>query len=128
MLMKRLFQLTLIMLSFIPLFFAARGLIGGAELANAGLPFTNGIDNQLRYQSAFYLSLAFLLWWVIQDLHTRGTVLRILVLAIFLGGLARVYSYVVVGPPPPLAVAGVLLELGAPILVIWHRYIVSNFP
>jgi len=126
--MKRAFQITLIILSFIPLFFAARGIIGGASLANEGMPVTNGLDNQLRYQSAYYLSLAFLIWWVIQDLHERGTVLRILVLAIFLGGLARLYSYVSLGPPPAEAIAGMFLELGAPLLVLWHKYIIRNIP
>lgn len=126
--MKRAFQITLILLSFIPLYFAARGIIGGASLANDGMPVTNGLDNQLRYQSAYYLSLAFLIWWVIQDIHMRGTVMRLLILAIFLGGLARLYSYVTVGPPPPHAIAGMILELGAPALVLWHRYIVRNIP
>jgi hypothetical protein len=126
--MKRAFKITLIILSFIPLYFAARGIIGGASLANDGMPVTNGLDNQLRYQSAYYLSLAFLIWWVIQDIHTRGTVMRLLVLAIFLGGLARLYSYVTVGTPPPHAVAGMFLELGAPILIFWHNYIVRNIP
>jgi len=126
--MKRAFQMTLILLSFIPLYFAASGIIGGASLANDGMPVTNGIDNQLRYQSAYYLSLAFLIWWVIQDIHTRGTVLRLLILAIFLGGLARVYSYVSVGPPPAHAIGGMFLELGAPLIVLWHRYIIRNIP
>jgi len=126
--MKRAFQITLILLSFIPLYFAARGVIGGAALSNDGMPVTNGLDNQLRYQSAYYLSLAFLLWWIIQDLHMRGTVLRILALAIFLGGLARLYSCVTVGTPPPHAMAGMFLELGAPVLVLWHKYIIRNIP
>ena len=126
--MKRAFQITLIILSFIPLYFAARGVIGGASLANENMPVTNGLDNQLRYQSAYYLSLAFLIWWVIQDIHARGTVLRLLILAIFLGGLARLYSFVTVGTPPPHAIAGMVLELGAPALAFWHRYIVRNIP
>ena len=126
--MKRALQITLIILSFIPLYFAARGLIGGAALANDGMPVTNGLDNQLRYQMGYYLSLTLLIWWVIQDLHERGTVLRILVLAIFLGGLARLYSVITVGPPPPHAIAVMLLEIGAPILVLWHKYVGQNIP
>jgi len=54
-------------------------------------------------------------------LKNRGAVLRILVLAIFLGGLARLYSYLTIGPPPLRAIGGMVLELGAPVLALWHK-------
>lgn len=119
--MKRGLQIVLAVLSLIPLFFAVTGLFGGGQAANAGEAVTAGLDNQFRYLSAYYLSLFFLIWWVLQDLEHRGTVLRLLVLAIFLGGLARLYSYLTVGPPPVNAMVGMVLELGAPALVLWHK-------
>jgi len=54
-------------------------------------------------------------------IETRGAVLRLLVLAIFLGGLARLYSYLTVGPPPPQMIGGMALELGSPVLALWHK-------
>jgi len=84
------------------------------------------LDNQFRYLSAYYLSLFFLIWWILQDLENRGAVLRLLILAIFLGGLARLYSYVTVGPPPARAIGGMLLELGAPIIALWHKMAFKN--
>lgn len=119
--MKRGLQILLAVLSLIPLAFAVMGLYGGAEMANEGGAVTAGLDNQFRYLSAYYLSLFFLIWWVLQDLEHRGAVLRLLVLAIFLGGLARLYSYLTVGPPPTHAVGGMLLELGAPAIALWHK-------
>ena len=119
--MKRGLQIVLAVLSLIPLFFAVTGLLGGGQAANAGEAVTAGLDNQFRYLSAYYLSLFFLIWWVLQDLEHRGPVLRLLVLAIFLGGLARLYSYFTVGPPPVNAMVGMVLELGAPALVLWHK-------
>ena len=119
--MKRGLQIVLAVLSLIPLFFAVTGLLGGGQAANAGEAVTAGLDNQFRYLSAYYLSLFFLIWWVLQDLEHRGAVLRLLVLAIFLGGLARLYSYLTVGPPPVNAMVGMVLELGAPALVLWHK-------
>ena len=119
--MKRGLQIVLAVLSLIPLFFAVTGLLGGGQAANAGEAVTAGLDNQFRYLSAYYLSLFFLIWWVLQDLEHRGSVLRLLVLAIFLGGLARLYSYLTVGPPPVNAMVGMVLELGAPALVLWHK-------
>jgi hypothetical protein len=124
--MRRGLQIVLAVLSLIPLFFAITGLMGGAEAANAGQAVTAELDNQFRYLSAFYLSLFFLIWWVLQDLDNRGAVLRLLVLAIFLGGLARLYSYLTVGPPAVHAIAGMILELGSPILVLWHKIATRN--
>jgi len=119
--MKRGLQIVLAVLSLIPLAFAVMGLVGGAAGANGGLDVTAELDNQFRYLSAYYLSLFFLIWWVLQDLDNRGAVLRLLVLAIFLGGLARLYSYLTVGPPPMRAIGGMALELGAPVLALWHK-------
>lgn len=119
--MKRELQIVLAVLSLIPLFFAVTGLLGGGQAANAGEAVTAGLDNQFRYLSAYYLSLFFLIWWVLQDLENRGMVLRLLVLAIFLGGLARLYSYLTIGRPPVNAMIGMALELGAPTLVLWHK-------
>ncbi len=114
--MKRALTIILAVLSLIPLYFAVLGIWGGASLANSGGPVTNGLDNQYRYLSAYYLSLFFLIWWILKDLENRGAVLRILILAIFLGGLARLYSYITMGPATILETGGMLLELGAPVL------------
>jgi len=124
--MKRSLQIVLAILSFIPLAFAVIGLFGGAQMANEGGGVTAGLDNQFRYFSAYYLSLFFIIWWVLQDLENRGTVLRLMVLAIFLGGLARLYSFLTVGPPPTHAIGGMILELGSPILALWHAMVVKK--
>ena len=110
-------------LSLIPLFFAVTGLVSGAAGNNGGVAVSAGLDNQYRYLSGYYLSLFFGIWYVLGDIDNRGTVLRILILAIFIGGLARLYSYLQVGPPPARAMVGMALELGAPVLALWHRII-----
>jgi hypothetical protein len=121
--MRNSFKIILMILSLIPLFFAVTGLVSGAVGNNGGVSVSAGLDNQYRYLSGYYLSLFFGIWYVLGDIDRRGTVLRILVLAIFIGGLARLLSYVQVGEPPLRAMAGMALELGAPILAIWHHII-----
>jgi hypothetical protein len=116
--MKKTLQILLLILSLIPLFF---GIVGIALGAGRWLPpeaVTPAIDNQYRYLSAFYLSLAFLIWWMIPNIEKHATPLRILIGAIFIGGLARVYSVYAVGPPPTINLFGMALELGSPI-IIW---------
>lgn len=119
--MRTSFKIILIILSLIPLFFAVTGILGGAVANNEGVAVSAALDNQYRYLSGYYLSLFFGIWYVLGDIDNRGTILRFLVLAIFIGGLARVYSYIQVGPPPAQAMVGMALELGAPVLALWHR-------
>lgn len=119
--MRTLFKIILVILSLIPLYFAVTGLTGGAAANNEGVAVSAGLDNQYRYLSGYYLSLFFGIWYVLGDLDNRGSVLRFLILAIFIGGLARLYSYIQVGPPPAQAMVGMALELGAPVLALWHR-------
>ena len=119
--MRIAFKIVLMILSLIPLYFGVIGVTGGAAAFTGGEPVSAALDNQFRYFSAYYLSLFFLIWYVLGDIDTRGTVFRALILAIFLGGLARLYCYFQVGPPPSDLIFGMMLELGAPLLAIWHR-------
>jgi hypothetical protein len=121
--MRNSFKIILMILSLIPLFFAVTGIFGGAAANNEGVVVSAGLDNQYRYLSGYYLSLFLGIWYVLGDIDTRGTVLRILILAIFIGGLARLISYFELGAPPARAMLGMALELGAPVLAIWHRLI-----
>lgn len=121
--MRTPFKIVLMILSLIPLYFAAVGAFGGPVSQNGGEGVAAALDNQFRYLSAFYLSLFFLIWWVLGDIDNRGTVLRLLVIAIFLGGLARLYSYLHIGPPEQMQIVGMILELGSPVLILWQRHI-----
>ena len=119
--MRTAFKLILMILSLIPLYFAVTGMLGGAAALNDGTGVSAALDNQFRYLSAFYLSLFFLIWWILGDIDNRGGVFRLLILAIFIGGLARLYSYFQIGTPEPIQMLGMALELGSPVLVLLQR-------
>jgi len=124
--MKRSLQIVLFILSLIPLYFGLMAIIFGPAQHIDPAHVTNSLDNQYRYLGAFYLSLSFLLWWMLPNIEKHKTPLRLLVLAIFIGGLARLYSHFTVGPGLPMQTAGMALELGLPLLLIWHNKIASN--
>ena len=119
--MRTSFKIILMILSLIPLYFAVTGIFGGAAANNDGVAVSAGLDNQYRYLSGYYLSLFFGIWYALGDIDNRGTIIRLFVLAIFIGGLARLLSYVQMGPPPTLAMIGMALELGSPVLILWHH-------
>jgi len=125
--MRRGLQIVLIILSLIPLYFAVTGIMGGAAALNAETSVLNGLDNQFRYLSAFYLILTFLIWYIVPNIENHTGVFRIAILAIFLGGLARLYSKQILGVPLPEQMAGMYLELGSPLLILWQR-IVAHAP
>lgn len=124
--MKRGLQIVLALLSLIPLYFAVTGALFGAAGLNGGEATTAGLDNQFRYFSAFYLLLFFFIWWVIPQIEKQTSIFRLVVLALFLGGLARLMSYVTVGPPTPDMIAGMVLELGSPLLAFWQAKIKTD--
>lgn len=124
--MKRGLQITLFILSLIPLYFAVTGFMGGAASLNGGEAVAADLDNQFRYLSAFYLILTFLIWYIIPSPESHTGIFRLAILAIFLGGLARLYSYMNVGVPEPVMIGGMLLELGAPVLAVWQNLVVKH--
>jgi len=124
--MRTPFKIVLMVLSLIPLYFAVTGVFGGPVPQNGGEGVMAALDNQFRYLSAYYVSLFLLIWWVLGDIDNRGAVLRLLIIAIFLGGLARLYSYLHIGTPEPMQVIGMILELGAPVLILWQRHIAHS--
>ncbi len=124
--MKRGLQIVLLILSLIPLYFGLTGVLFGAGQWIAQEAVTPAIDNQYRYLSAFYLLLTFLLWWMVPNIEKHTALVRLVVLAIFLGGLARLYSTLTVGTPPMSNIMGTALELGAPILALWQAKVAKT--
>ncbi len=121
--MKLGLQIGLGVLSLIPLFFSIMGIVNGASFFMPDGGYPAAIDNQLRYLSAIYLLVTILLWWTIPNVEKHGLVLAFICGVIFLGGLARFLSHSTIGPGLETQFAGMLLELGSPIFLIWQRLV-----
>ncbi|MEM9839556.1 MAG: DUF4345 domain-containing protein [Pseudomonadota bacterium] len=123
--MKRALQIALGLLAIIPGFFALSGLLfGAAPLGGEDLPAP--VDNQLRYLSGVYLLVAFLAIRIIPRIEKEGATLTLIVAALFIGALGRLYSTLVVGDPLPQQIAGMALELGSPVLIIFQRMVAKQ--
>ncbi len=121
--MKLGLQIALGILSLIPLFFSVMGIMNGASFFMPDGGYPAAIDNQLRYLSAIYLLVTMLLWWAIPNIEKHGKMLAFICGAIFLGGLSRLISHLTVGPGIETQFAGMILELGSPIFLIWQRLV-----
>ncbi len=121
--MKRGLQIVLGIVSLIPLTFAVLGVFGGASYFMPDGGYPAALDNQLRYLSAIYLLVSILLWYAIPNIERHGRLLSFVCLAIFLGGLSRLFSHSTVGPGLEAQFAGMILELGSPLLLLWQRVV-----
>lgn len=121
--MKRGLQIVVGVLSLIPAIFGAYNAFAGAGRFLPQEAVTAAIDSQFRFQSAVYFGLALIIWWVLPNIEKHTALFRIIIAALFLGGLTRLYSYLTIGTPPANMFAGMILELALPLLVLWHNQI-----
>lgn len=124
--MRRGLQITVFILSLIPAWYGIRNAASGAAQFLPPEHVTAAMDSQFRFQSAWYFGLALILWWIIPQIEKQGALFRIIALAIFLGGLSRLYSYYTLGPPPGSGTTAMVLELALPLLVVWQARIADT--
>lgn len=121
--MKLWLQIIVFILSLIPAGFGTVNALMGVSRFMATDTFPATIDSQFRFQSAIYFGLAMLIWWVIPRIDTQTAIFRIVVATVFLGGLARLLSYLTVGDPGPVPFGAMILELAIPLLLPWQAAI-----
>ncbi len=121
--MKLGLQIVVGILSLIPAWYGISNVIMGAAALMPAADVTTAIDSQFRYLSGIYIGLAIIIWCVIPRIEEHTFIFRLVVLALFLGGLARLYSYITLGAPPSNMVGGMVLELCLPLLILWHNRI-----
>lgn len=114
------FRIATILIGFIPLWFGVNGIFFGAAEHMAGEPFSAAMDNQYRYLSGVYIGVALMIFYSSGDIRRRGDLFRFAIIAIFIGGCARAVSYLTIGPPPTEQIAGMAVELLAPLLLVWR--------
>jgi len=126
--MRRGLQIALALLSLVPLGYGLTNFaVGAARYMRAG-DVTAPIDSQFRFESAVYVSVAVLIWWVIPQVERMTTPFRIVALGIFAGGIGRAISYSQYGAPLPPMIAGMWLELSMPLLIVWQWWVARAHP
>ena len=120
--MKLGLQIVLGILSLIPAINSVRGLLFGTGrfLSPELMAAMPAFDSLYRYQTGYYVSLALFAWWIIPNVEKHTVPLRIVVFAVFTGGVGRLISLFVVGTPPVNAIGFMVLELSLPSLLIWQ--------
>lgn len=94
--------------------------MGPAAIPGA-LPVNATMDSEDRFYAALFLGFGAATVWCSRDLARRGGLLKALLATFFLGGVARIVSWVMVGPPGDLfAFLGSLELILPPLFWWWH--------
>jgi F0F1-type ATP synthase assembly protein I len=111
------------LLGMIPVATGVLTMLGLADpiYADAGLPPSALLDSNLRFLGGLWLVVGLALFWLIPRMAQQTALFRVLWLMIFAGGVGRLLSMAVVGPPPWPFIGFTLLEIvGAPLFIAWQ--------
>ncbi|MEO1241963.1 MAG: DUF4345 domain-containing protein [Pseudomonadota bacterium] len=119
-------QVTIGVLCVIPIFFGGLGILQGAERFMPTEIVTPNADSQIRYMFGWYFALPALLIYMIPRIETHTTLLRIIVGAVFFGGLMRLVSMADVGLPDMQRFIVTAIELSTVFLLFWQKAIAKS--
>ncbi|WP_417622458.1 DUF4345 domain-containing protein [Parasphingorhabdus sp.] len=121
------FRIVILLIGMIPLFLGVTGIIFGAADHAGGEAVSAALDSQYRYLAGVYVAVGVMIFWSASDIRGRANFLRFAMLGWFIGGLARVVSWLTVGEPASWQVSGMIIELAVPILLLlWQRRVLRR--
>jgi uncharacterized protein DUF4345 len=94
--------------------------IGPASIPGA-VPMNATMDSEERFYATLFCAFGAAVLWCVKDLERKAAVVYLLMLTFLMGGLARVVSWVVVGPPNAFFQAMLAVELVLPVLLAWMQ-------
>src|SRR5882762_4402485 len=121
-------QVCTVVLSLIPIITGVVTLLGIKDplYRPLGLPSAPLLDSNLRFFGGVWLGLGLAMLWLVPSIEKHTVLFRAIWGAIFVGGIGRIVSMLLVGMPPIPFLGFTALELfGAPLFVYW-QYQVSR--
>ncbi|MES5487450.1 DUF4345 domain-containing protein [Bradyrhizobium sp. INPA03-11B] len=122
---RRALQIATVVLALVPILTGIITMLGVSDplYASSGVPALPVLDSNLRFFGGVWLGLGLALLWLVPRIESESVLFRVVWGGIFLGGIGRLLSIVMVGAPPLPFVGFTLLEvIGAPLFVYWqHR-------
>ena len=100
---------------------AAIAITGGALQMYLGEPETTArLDNVHRFMAGVYFSCGLIAGWAAVTIRNQNTLIYLLAMAVFIGGIGRLISITLVGLPEPHAMwIGYLVpEMTLPIIMV----------
>jgi hypothetical protein len=93
-----------------------------------GLPSAPILDSNLRFFGGIWLGVGLAMLWLVPSIEHQGVLFRALWVAVFLGGVGRLLSWIMIGAPPRPFIGFTLLEVvGAPLFIYWQYRVAQAF-
>ena len=126
--MRRTFQITLLVVAFIPFLLGAMSLVQGAERLVPAELVTTQMDGQVRFWGIRSMLPFLLALWIVAHLEEAFGVLMIVLGSTVAGGLARVWAAFFYGAPEPFLIGIIVFELSTILFLPWYRHITHVAP
>jgi hypothetical protein len=116
---RRLLQVTVVIMSAVPVVAGAAGVILGPGLVDG--VGTTDLDSHFRYLSGLLLGIGLLFVGCVPQIERRTAWFRFGAAVVVCGGLGRLLALLANGWPSPPHIVALVLELGVvPALVLWQ--------
>ncbi|MBI2799145.1 MAG: DUF4345 domain-containing protein [Gammaproteobacteria bacterium] len=123
--MRKSLQVLLGLFGATAIFISLLHLVLGPASIPGSVPVNATMDSEDRFYATLFLAFGATLLWCIKDVERKTKVVYFLMLTFFVGGLARIVSILVVGPPNNFFIAMTVLELALPFVYVYLQYRVS---
>jgi uncharacterized protein DUF4345 len=100
-------------------------ILGGAAVIG-GSPLNATAEGEHRFFAALFLCYGLAFLWCVRDIETKRRPLNALAAAFLLGGLARLASIAISGPPNAFYSAMLVVELATPLVVFFLTWKISQ--
>ncbi len=118
--MRRGLQVLVSVLALLPLTFGVLGLLFGVGFYVPVDATAASLDSQFRFASGWDVGLALVIWWIAPRVERHGGLFRVVCVAVCVGGLGRVASWAIVGPPNLAFRLVTFVEVAVPLLIPWQ--------
>jgi Domain of unknown function (DUF4345) len=119
-------QIVMGLLGIIPVATGLLGMMGVHDpvYVAAGVPPIVLLDTNLRFYSGVWIGLGLALWWLIPRIEKQTVLFRVLWGMIFIGGIGRLLSMIMLEWPPVPFVGFTAIEIvGAPLFIWWQSHV-----
>jgi len=119
-------QIVMGLLGIIPVATGLLGMMGVHDpvYVAAGVPPIVLLDTNLRFYSGVWVGVGLALWWLIPTIERQTVLFRVLWGMIFIGGIGRLLSIIMLEWPPVPFVGFTAIEIvGAPLFIWWQSHV-----
>jgi Domain of unknown function (DUF4345) len=121
---RRSLQALVTIFGMIPVLAGLGGVLLGPKMVDGPGVESVAIDSHYRYLSGLLLGIGLGFWTTVPGIETKTKRFQLLTAIVFLGGLGRLYSLVMVGVPDKMMLFGLAMELiVTPLLALWQKSI-----